>query len=403
MKKSLQLILFLAIAIGAFANGLSLNSVGVRAFGMGGAFVGLADDASAIHWNPAGMIGQKNSAMLFMTDVVPMASYTNYGINVDAETDLNHYISPNLFGVYNYKDFAFGFGAYVPAGLGVEWNTLAGMAALNGTLGANAEWMSKIFAIDFSPAVAYKLTDNIYLGCAVNIYYSMMELKRPEDMNGDRIFDTQTSFDISGLGYGSVLSLKLTNDLLDFGLTYKTPIMVDYDGTMNIDLPGYGDYDMEFHIEWPTWIGAGIAVKPYDGLKVVFDVQYTNWNEMTTLVADVDVIGEKEMHLYWHDAVQYRLGAEYVINKEYTVRGGYYLDPAPCGDATVNILFPSLTNHAATGGVSYTHRDFTVDFGMEYLISMSRQIDQELYNMSGSHKMDIFAFSLGGSYFIPVR
>ena len=405
MKKSLQLILFLVIATATFANGLSLNSIGTRAFGMGGAFVGLADDASAVHWNPAGMIGQKNSAMLFATDVVPMASYsyTNaaYGIYIDAESNLNHYISPNLFGVYNYKDFAFGLGVYVPAGLGAEWNTSAGMVPLNGTLGNNAEWMSKIFALNTSPAVAYKLTDNIYLGCAVNIYYSMMELKRPEDMNGDGVFDTQTAFDISGVGFGSVLSLKLTNDLLDFGLTYKTPVMVDYDGTMTI--AEVDERDMTFNIEWPTWIGAGFAVKPYDGLKVTFDVQYTNWNEMTTLIAVVDGLSDQEMHLYWHDAVQYRLGAEYVINKEYTVRGGYYLDPAPCGDATVNILFPSLTSHAATGGVSYTHRDFTVDFGMEYLISMSRQIVPSGGNMPGSHKMDIFAFSLGGSYFLPVR
>ena len=134
-------------------------------------------------------------------------------------------------------------------------------------------------------------------------------------------------------------------------------------------------------------------------LLVVFDVQYTNWNETSILVAEVDGLPNQEMHLYWHDAVQYRLGAEYVINKEYTVRGGYYLDPAPCGDATLNILFPSSTNHAATGGVSYTHRDFTVDFGMEYLIGMSRQIAPSGGNMPGTHKMDIFAFSLGGSYF----
>src|SRR6478752_2017533 len=29
--------------------------VGVRAAGMGGAFVAVADDATAVHWNPAGL------------------------------------------------------------------------------------------------------------------------------------------------------------------------------------------------------------------------------------------------------------------------------------------------------------------------------------------------------------
>ena len=31
------------------------SSLGVRANGMGGAFVGVADDASAVYWNPAGL------------------------------------------------------------------------------------------------------------------------------------------------------------------------------------------------------------------------------------------------------------------------------------------------------------------------------------------------------------
>jgi long-chain fatty acid transport protein len=33
----------------------SFAAVGTRAAGMGGAFVGVADDASAIYWNPAGL------------------------------------------------------------------------------------------------------------------------------------------------------------------------------------------------------------------------------------------------------------------------------------------------------------------------------------------------------------
>ena len=35
----------------------SSESVGTRAQGMGGAFVGVADDASAVYWNPAGLAG----------------------------------------------------------------------------------------------------------------------------------------------------------------------------------------------------------------------------------------------------------------------------------------------------------------------------------------------------------
>jgi hypothetical protein len=39
---------------------------GARALGMGGAFVSIADDASAVYWNPAGLIQLEQSQILFM-------------------------------------------------------------------------------------------------------------------------------------------------------------------------------------------------------------------------------------------------------------------------------------------------------------------------------------------------
>jgi long-subunit fatty acid transport protein len=39
----------------AIAGGIALSGVGTRAKAMGGAMRGLADDASAMYWNPAGL------------------------------------------------------------------------------------------------------------------------------------------------------------------------------------------------------------------------------------------------------------------------------------------------------------------------------------------------------------
>jgi len=103
--------------------------------------------------------------------------------------------------------------------------------------------------------------------------------------------------------------------------------------------------------------------------------------------------------LKWKDATQIRLGVEYDVNEAWAVRGGYYYDPAPAPDETVNILFPSSTNHVLTGGFGWTSETWMVQGGLEYLFGAERDIEMNAENdMPGKHQMDIFAWSLGVGY-----
>ena len=84
----------------AWGNGLNLNSLGTRALTMGGAFVGLADDFSAVFWNPAGAAGFRTEYLGFYgTDLIPTSKYrldvpTRSGTAtlVDAKTKMSHYL-----------------------------------------------------------------------------------------------------------------------------------------------------------------------------------------------------------------------------------------------------------------------------------------------------------------------
>jgi hypothetical protein len=55
----MRILLFTALAVLALAGTTQANfqevELGARAMGMGGAFVAVADDATAVHWNPAGL------------------------------------------------------------------------------------------------------------------------------------------------------------------------------------------------------------------------------------------------------------------------------------------------------------------------------------------------------------
>ena len=93
MRKAMLLLIVFAMTTSlVFANGLSLNSIGPKALGMGGAFIGLSDDPSAIYWSPAGQIGQKNGISLFTTDVIPFATFKNPDFGIDAKTKTNNHI-----------------------------------------------------------------------------------------------------------------------------------------------------------------------------------------------------------------------------------------------------------------------------------------------------------------------
>lgn len=411
MKKiKLYLVVFLSVLLSTqiFANGLSLNSIGPRALGMGGAFVGLANDGSAIYWNPAGLIGQRTSLWLSATDIIPMASYKNSTFGIDAQSVINHYFAPNLFFNYNMGDFALAMGIYVPAGLGVEYQG-KDLTAFTG--GADLNWMSRIGVINFSPAIAYKVNDNFSLGLAANIFYGMFDMDRAAVIPMVGAF--QYSESSSGLGFGVTLgALYSFNENFSVGASFRTKTNVTMSGTAKnpafAAMGGPKESDFDRDVAWPMWIAGGIAYKPTDKLTLTFDAQLSQWSKSEDVfktkfkeaswAAATAASGDDTFILAWEDKTQIRLGLEYNLNENIDLRFGYYNDPAPAPDETLNILFPSSSNNVFTGGFSYKMDNIKIDFGAEYLLGAERKVDPSTENMPGTHQMDIFAFSLGFGY-----
>lgn len=57
-----------------------MSQLGARAVGMGGAFVGIADDASSLYWNPARIADiPKNEVLFLHTDWLLDLSYDYVG------------------------------------------------------------------------------------------------------------------------------------------------------------------------------------------------------------------------------------------------------------------------------------------------------------------------------------
>jgi len=99
---------FFFTSLPVFSNSLMLSGLGARAIAMGGAFVGLADDFTAVYWNPAaiGFMKQKGFGITGM-DLRPSISY---GFSVDI--GLEYLMAPErqltLAKKHNRTNYAYG-------------------------------------------------------------------------------------------------------------------------------------------------------------------------------------------------------------------------------------------------------------------------------------------------------
>jgi long-chain fatty acid transport protein len=375
------------------ANGLNLNSLGSRALAMGGAFVGLADDFSTIYWNPAGMAHfRKHHFGFYGTDIIPSSSYTFDMADIEAKTETQHYLAG--LAAYYFplgENMVAGLGIYIPSGLGSLWDGLDFAAV---TFLYPYEWESKIGRVTFSPALAYKINQQLYVGAALNINYATFLIKTHAGDQELGVDLGQYEENLKGWGFGATVGiLAKPSDKVSLGAAVRTSSKISFSGDIGISklnvlgmIPGTPLYGTDIptlsgaerHITWPWWVAGGVAVKPVDNLTLTADLQWTQWSAVDVLESDYDAsswafIVDAERPMFWKDVLQVRFGGEYTMGT-LAFRGGYYWDPSPAPDRTMNVLLPNYNFHGITLGFGYSLDGLNIDMGLEYLVGQKRDI-----------------------------
>jgi long-chain fatty acid transport protein len=417
----------------AAANGLNLNNLGSRALAMGGAFVGLADDFSTIYWNPAGIAQfDRQYFGLYGTDLIPSGTYSldlpvpGVGtLPVDAETQRKHYLAGLAAFYYPISEnLVAGLGVYIPAGLGAKWDG-ADLTAL--TFGTAYEWRSRIGMVTFSPALAYKINEQVSVGATININYGVFEIETHAGDSELGVDIGQYTEDMSGWGVGATLGILVKpNEMFSFGATVRTESKISFNGDTSISklnvlgqIPGTPIFgasiptttEIERDVTWPWWIAGGVAVRPTPNLILTADLQYTAWESKIKILESKftdsfwQMLVDADRPLFFDNALQIRFGAEYTIDN-IALRGGYYWDPSPAPDRTMNILLPNYDFHVFTAGLGYNVNGLQVDVAFEYLMGKERDVpllktltdpDWETA-MPGTFKMNISVPNVSFSY-----
>jgi long-subunit fatty acid transport protein len=381
---------------------------------MGGAFIGVADDATAASWNPGGLIQvEKPEISAVYSYFQRRQSYSSVD-HPEMETT-NTMDSDGL----NYASMAYPF-VLVNRNMIISLNYQR-LFEMNREVNFKYTWdilMDKLydniesrqegFLYAVSPAYAVEITPRFSLGVTLNFW---------EDFVGDNGWETNyNSFGtgmLAGAPVEETINIKETVSFEGFnthvgflwafhekwtlGGVIKTPFHADfirerrhyqsqYWPTFNDFSDSLSVTNDNFTMKMPMAGGLGLSYRHSDNLTIAFDIYRTDWSEYLLVDDDgnelnpIDGTPAEEGRL--NDTTQVRFGAEYLVIKEkyiVPVRFGLFYDPEPAKESLDDFYGFSL-------GTGFANNKAAFDIAYQY--RMGRDVSGDLPSVTDSSDID---------------
>lgn len=340
----------LLLSTNLFASGLSKPvNVGPRAIGMGGAFVGVADDTTSIFHNPAGMTqlqGNHNIQMGADTLITGL-KYTPPA--APTEESEKNYIPVPTFGYVNnqLKILSFGVGVFFPHGSGGKFN---GPSASPGNPNEG-----RIYTMEIDPAVAWQITPELSIGAALRVTRISTNIQGQLVPLSATVIDNLEDLSTSGWGYGAAAGLLWkAAPWLQIGGNYRSNITktLSGDGTFTT----LGNFDADFKFKLPTLVTGGFAATLFKKWMVSFQYDWERNSEVDQFVITSPDLGGAPATLTipenYRDSHTYHFGVKYDACKMVTLLAGYARDfNTSIPDESLNRITGDIDSHDATAGV----------------------------------------------------
>jgi long-chain fatty acid transport protein len=340
-------------------NGMRMIGFGPVQSSMGGVGVGATLDGNALASNPAGITELGNRLDVAIGYFKPSVSQQVTGTPTGApppnppsmiardgqSIDSNRSGSPipAIAWVSPLTDrLSTGLGLFAVSGMGVDYRTNLYLSpALTSYLNAR-----------LSPGVAYKLTDSLSVGLALNVMMAQMEFgvagNLPAAMGGQAKHETATSW-----GYGATLGVKFTPvDILSLGVAYETR---SHFQDFSFSVPGGTD---KLRFDQPQVATAGAALRPMEGLLVAADLEWIDWS--STMGEKLPRYSKSQpttmpFDMRWKGQWVYKLGVQVTPVRGLELRAGYNYGKMPLDStrAFENLVFPAVTEQHFTAGAGY--------------------------------------------------
>jgi long-subunit fatty acid transport protein len=384
---------------------------GARAIGMGGAFIAVADDATAASWNPAGLVQLERPELSIVGDYVSRsADYSSSShpeINNSTETDeynLNYFsasypfsylnrnmvISINHQRLYDFKlSLDYRAEGSFPLGPFTQTTSQDIRYSQDGNLGA----LGLAYAVEITPRLSFGLTLNIWTddlwwqnGWEEHLQAHIVNVVNgfPPSIDDVLIDDEYSGFSGENANFGVLWDMT---KYLTIGAVVKTPFTATIRHRhTRADLPSE-NFEEEVKLKMPMSYGIGLACRFSDEFTVDLDVYRTEWSKYILTDGQGNefdpITGRPKSESNVKDTTQVRIGGEYLFIQEernlvVPLRAGFLYDPEPA-DGKVKDFY------GITVGSGIGHKG--IIFDMAYQLRWGHQVDTG--NLIANSKADV--------------
>jgi long-chain fatty acid transport protein len=369
----------------AATDGYFAHGYGMKAKGMAGASTAVAQDAFGGANNPATMAFAGNQWAIGLDLFSPWRKAERTGsppaaaLDGSAESDSNYFVVPE-FG-FNYMlrpNLALGVTVYGNGGMNTDYpgGQIPGASACAqfnpGQSSYNLLCGSGKLGVDLSqlivaPTLAWRFVPDHSVGIAPLFAYQRFEAEGLQAFDNANFSNspgnvTNRGHD-SSTGWGARIGYygQLTPQVA-VGAAYQTKISMD-------DLDKYkGLFAESGGFDIPSSWTLGVSFKPTPAWLVALDYQRINYSDVDSVHSRSSLLlqcsaanrsnclgGSSGAGFGWQSINVWRLGVQYDLNPQWTVRAGYnYSDnPIEAQDVTFNILAPGVIKHHATLGATW--------------------------------------------------
>jgi len=373
---------------------------GARAIGMGGAFIAVADDATAASWNPGGLTNLLLPEFSIVTGFNRRKEANTFQMHPEAsgphhvsEEEINYLSIAYPFRI-NHYNMIVSLTYQRLYDLNRQWTYQYGfhdfMFNLTNTIDYTQDGsLSAIglsYCIDILPELAFGVTFNFWDDhLSDNSWYQEYHVTRSGDQMGDPLtakYDKRETYIFKGFNMNLGMLWHI-NEQFIFGAVVKTPFKADIEHEVSqsweerfplfpeADQVGSNSDIRNEEIQMPLSYGMGLVYKFSDILYMSGDLYRTDWRDFTYKNEngyESNPINGKSIHESKMASTHHvRFGAEYLhINKAknntIALRVGLFYDPAPAENNPDDIYGLSL-------GAGFTQNDqFSIDIAYQLRI-----------------------------------